>query len=508
MKHSSNKAFPKSSIIAVAAASLALTACEYLGDLPSGHDPSGDNPIQISSSSKIIQSSSAVKPYAPFETWYGSDGTEQILTGLSTDTETAGYWYEFDDSPDGGLSRIVWPTLKGNDYNSESLEPIIQVCNGVCGKAVLNNGTLMYQPFVGVGFDLAGETSVTDKTPAAADASSMGGVCITYTSEAAPVLQMSLGNDVDAQIDFALPTANLPKSTAGTTKFIPWSSFKQPTWYKGDLKFDGEAAAKQLVSLKFVIQAAQGEYNFNISAIGPLDGCTGSTVPIDPPTNPSTTNNFDTWFGWEGSSQISTGYDNGTETSGYWFSYTDDIDGGRSQIVWPVEKGNEYDVDAMDPIIEYCGGLCGKAVLDKGLLMYQPFVGVGFILGGETSLTDYTPIAVDASGMGGVCITYTSDIAPILEMGFTDEVDASIGYANPYVSLPKSSVTSTTRFIPWSSFTQPSWYKGNTKLAGVQAAMQLVSLKIRMQGAEGEYNFNIQSIGPYNGGSCAPSAGN
>ena len=105
--------------------------------------------------------------------------------------------------------------------------------------------------------------------------------------------------------------------------------------------------------------------------------------------------------------------------------------------------------------------------------------------------------------MGGVCITYTSDIAPTLQMGFTDEVDASIGYANPYVSLPKSSTTNTTRFIPWSSFTQPSWYKGDTKLAGEQAAMQLVSLKFNMQGAPGEYNFNIKSIGPYNGGKCA-----
>lgn len=503
MKRTRNKAFPKSSIIAVAAASMALTACEYLGDLPSGHDPSGDNPIQISSSSKVVQSSSAVKPYAAFQTWYGSNGEEQIMTGFSTETETAGYWFEYDDSPDGGQSKIYWPVPKGNEYYIDSMDPIVLACNGICGTAALSKGSMTYNPFVGVGFNLAGETSVWDPTPAAADASSMGGVCITYSSEVQPTLQMSLGDEIDAQIYEALPMASLSKSTVPTTKFIPWSSFKQPSWYKGDFKISGEQAAKQLVSLKFVLQAAPGEYFFNISAIGPLDGCSETTPPVDPPTKPSTSNVFETWFGWEGYPQVITGYGNETETSGYWFNYNDSPDGGYSTIVWPVERGNDYDVDALDPVIEYCNGLCGKAVLSKGSLMYNPFVGVGFNLGGETSATDNTPIAVDASGMGGVCITYTSDIAPTLQMGFTDEVDASIGYANPYVSLPKSSTTNTTRFIPWSSFTQPSWYKGDTKLAGEQAAMQLVSLKFNMQGAPGEYNFNIKSIGPYNGGKCA-----
>ena len=207
MTRNTKKKLSRKAILAAVTTSILFTGCGYLDNILDPHNPSNDNPIQVSSSSKNTPSSSSIEnPYTPFETWYGSNLEERIMTGFSTETETSGYWYEFDDSPDGGQSGIVWPTLKGNEYNPESLEPIIQECNGICGKAVLNKGSLTYQPFVGVGFDLAGETSATDNTPAAANASSMGGVCITYTSDAAPVLQMSLGDDVDAQIDTSLLT--------------------------------------------------------------------------------------------------------------------------------------------------------------------------------------------------------------------------------------------------------------------------------------------------------------
>ena len=105
--------------------------------------------------------------------------------------------------------------------------------------------------------------------------------------------------------------------------------------------------------------------------------------------------------------------------------------------------------------------------------------------------------------MGGICITYTSEIAPIIELGLGDNVDAAIGYAQPYVSLPKSRSLATTKAIPWSSFKQPSWYKGSTKISGEEAAKQLVSIKFKMQGVPGSYNFNIKAIGPYNDGTCA-----
>ena len=223
-----------------------------------------------SSSSKARSSSSRGPVSTAFPTWYGSDGY-RVDTRLDKGSETSGYWYGYADDADGGKSTIVWPVEIGNEYSDLALDNVIEHCGGVCGTAVLDKGTLTYNPFVGIAFDVAGQTSKTNKTLAAADASAWGGLCITYKSETAPSLQLGLG-DFDREIGFANPAASLPKSTAGTSKNLAWSDFKQPAWYKGATKIDGEDAAKRLVTLKFLIQATPGDYNFNICVVGPYNG--------------------------------------------------------------------------------------------------------------------------------------------------------------------------------------------------------------------------------------------
>ena len=513
--------FSKASIWGLAAISTAFTACDLINEIPTEHGP-GEPQTQISSSSYIAPiSSSTANLTTQFETWRGTDGEQRIITGADNGTETSGYWFHYADDADGGASRIIWPVQEGDEYNPESLQPIVEHCNGVCGTASLRKGNLTYNPFTGVGFTFAGESPSGYLD--AADASNMGGVCVSYASEAAMNLEMGFSDEVNARLGYANPVATLPRSYTGTTKFIPWSSFKQPAWYKGDFKLDGTDGAKQLVSLRFLIQASAGDYKFNITEVGSLNACTGvpasinfETQEIQPPEPPQPPqppqppvlgdHNFETWFGYEGSSQIKTGYGNETETEGYWYTFADDADGGASEIIWPVAIGNEYNADALEPVIEHCNGLCGTAVLNKGILTYNPFAGVGFNLVGEASATDLYPLPANALGMGGICITYTSDAAPTLEMKLGDLIDASIGYANPAVSLPKST-TSTTKFIPWSSFKQPSWYKGSTQLTGEQAAQQLVAITFKIQAAPGSYNFNIKAFGAYDG-ACAPAAGN
>ena len=505
MNRKQRKAFSKASIIAMIAAAIPFTACDYIG----AHSPIDDNPIQVSSSSKVNPTSSSVMvPWSPFETWYGFELTEQIQTGLANETETAGYWFEYNDSPDGGLSRILWPALKGSEYSDQSMLPIIEVCNGICGTYDLDKGNLMYNPFVGIGFNVVGERSSSDVTPAVGDASSWGGVCVSYTSDMAFSVEMGLGEEMESLIDYAVPAARLPKSTNVITKRLAWTDFKQPSWYKGNRPITGVEASRILSTLRFLFQGAdKSRGNFNIMAVGPFDGCDNTINPVDPPKpvdppNPvDPTSNFETWIGNEGIYKINTGFDNETETAGYWYSFDDAIDGGESHIVWPTALGTEYDDNALDPVIDFCGGLCGTAVLSKGTMTYNPFLGVGFNMVGETSITDPTPMAADASSMGGICISYTSDAAPALEMSFGDEIDQSIGYAQPVATLPKSTV-GTTKFIKWSDFKQPSWYKGDTEISGEQGAAQLVALRFKLQAAPGEYNFNIQAIGPYSGGTC------
>ena len=218
-----------------------------------------------------------------FETWNGADYLNfdtgaPVKTGLGN--ETTHVWYSYSDDADGGVSTIYWPVEM--DWPYISFEAVAEECNGICGKAILGQGTLTTKPFAAVGFLVVGTESSTDITPLAGDASSWGGLCVTYISDIDMQLELGLGEKVDSTISFANPAVTLPAAKApgakppyknnGSKVVVSWSDFKQPSWYNGDVKIDGDAAAKQLVSIKFKMQADPGEYSFNICAVGPKDG--------------------------------------------------------------------------------------------------------------------------------------------------------------------------------------------------------------------------------------------
>ncbi|MCQ2089119.1 MAG: T9SS type A sorting domain-containing protein [Fibrobacter sp.] len=208
----------------------------------------------------------ATMSYAdPFTTWIGSEGLEQVVTGLDNGSETSGYWFDYND----GSSEVVYPVEKGNGYEGgeNSLGPIITECGGVCGTYKLTKGSFTYNPFIGIGFNIAGEG---DNGPTAADASSWGGICIGYKVEHGASLELGMGDEVDADIGYANPVASLVKSD-GAVKTIEWAGFKPPSW--ATKKIDGPTAASQLVAVKFKVQAATGTVGaFNIMSVGPATG--------------------------------------------------------------------------------------------------------------------------------------------------------------------------------------------------------------------------------------------
>ena len=211
-----------------------------------------------------------------FETWDGAKVSEdansdpQIHTGLGNGLKTEGYWYSYNGASKS--SKISWPVPIDPLYDRQSLEPVIYECKGFCGTANLNKESNEHDPFVGVGFNVVGQISETNPNPATGDASAWGGLCVTYTSDTDIALELGLGDDVDSTINYANPAVNLPASKTGNKVVASWSDFKQPSWYDGSVKFDGETAAKQLAGVHFKIQAAPGEYKFNICAVGPKDG--------------------------------------------------------------------------------------------------------------------------------------------------------------------------------------------------------------------------------------------
>lgn len=194
------------------------------------------------------------------------------------------------------------------------------------------------------------------------------------------------------------------------------------------------------------------------------------------------------WDGTAGAGQVPTG----NKTGGYWYSYTDTGDKGESTLEWCSEAGSEYGADDLVPVIKENGGLCGKFDLVVGANKYKPYVGVGFNYSSSKTASG------DATDSKGVCVTYTSDIDIILELGL-GSVDSKIGYANPFVTLP-ASARATSADFSWSEFEQPDWYDGTPAYSGAKAAGILVSLKFKFSGDTdgedgGSGSFNIMKVG-------------
>lgn len=447
-----------------------------------------------------------------FESWYGAEGIARISTGYDAGFDNSGYWYTYNDSLDGGKSTIAWATGL-NEY--DGLEPVLEQCvTGVCGTYKLGKGTLDYDPFVAIAFDLAGKDADGRAIPV--DASAMGGIEITLSMTHAAILELSMGDEEDAKIGFALPAYDLGKSSTGKTVRIPWSKFAQPSW--GKVEISTEEAVKKLTSVIIRIQAKDGsEGQFNIMQIAAYDrGSFGSCpgyVPVvsSNSTAPKSSNSvvpqssnsvvpksssslapcdFENWYGADGVARINTGYDAGFDNSGYWYIANDSLDGGKSVITWAAEPDPE---GGLEPVLDSCGGVCGTYKLDKGDLAYDPFVEIAFDLAGKGA--DGQAIPVDISGMEGIDIQFSSSHAAVLELSLGEEMDKKIGYALPAYDLGKSS-TGKYASIPWSKFAQPSWAKADQLISIEEAITSVASIRVRIQAKTGsEGQFNIMGIG-------------
>ena len=230
----------------------------------------------------IVLAASTTFASGPFVTWNGIDEDPQIHTGLDNGTETSGIWFTYGDDAAGGLSAFVCVTDFIDPPFITCADETLNVCKGFCGSADLSKGSYTGQPFIGFGFNIVGEDSSANYIPVAGDASSWGGLCVTYVSDTDLRLELGLGPDVDSTISYANPAVTLPAektlgakppyTNKGKKVVVSWSDFKQPSSYNGGVKIDGETAAKQLVAVKFVIQEDPGEYFFSICAVGPKDG--------------------------------------------------------------------------------------------------------------------------------------------------------------------------------------------------------------------------------------------
>ena len=194
--------------------------------------------------------------------WVGADDGSRAITGLDNGTETSGYWYWYNDKADGGNSRIEWPIEV--EYEGDMLKPVIEACQGICGKFTLDQGNSDEEPFVVLGFDLAGTETLYGGSATTVDITAWGGLCVAYSSTTDIELYLSYGDEKDAAAGYILPYVILHKSTEGTVECYRWKQFG--IGWGVDPHMD--QLVKKAASVQFRIQGKSGTTGeFNIMSV-------------------------------------------------------------------------------------------------------------------------------------------------------------------------------------------------------------------------------------------------
>jgi hypothetical protein len=199
--------------------------------------------------------------------------------------------------------------------------------------------------------------------------------------------------------------------------------------------------------------------------------------------------------------KVQTGKGNGTNTEGLWFTFDDHDLGTNSSITWPVETATEYETSALEPVIDYCMGLCGTLNLAQPE-QQQPysFVGIEFNIVGQQNNQTTEPAAGNVSDWDGICLYYTSDLRFLIKMSLGPEQDIDIEFNNPFVKLNESEYVAK-RCFEWTDFQPEEDIPSVTPPNGAEAATKLVSLQFQFRNfgdTETNGNFNIIRITKYN----------
>ncbi len=500
---------------------LAVTACsDDNGIVGTSTEP---NTMAFGSSSSVAENSSGSEVSVRGNLWDPVVGDYAVRTSLYASSSwpknaiADGRWFlEMQtDVEDGGSSYISWPVELGD--GTDSLVPVMQTCRGICGTAVLDKGGLTYTPFVGIGFSLAVDDS---GLPIPVDVSNWEGVCISYSSEAPSLLVLDMGDSLEKELRYGLPSVALPKTEEVVSKCFKWSDFKLPVWLLDVPEYwmddVGEKAAKRLVALEFRIQVYSGKYKFNIKSLGTLADDPAGIVSLESSSSSHIESSSATpfvlggvdgglWSPTKNGDHVRTSlysmdtWPEGANESGYWFDRDDSEKGGESFIDWPVQLD---DVGSLEPVFSNCKGICGTASLRKGSQSGEPSVSVGFFIALDSAWEK--PVPVDVSNWGGICMEYYSEKAFTIELGLGDSLNQVLGGKLPSAELPRSSSAKKICYA-WSMFNLPDGMENVPEelkvgdhwqsLVGENAAKHLVSVSFKIQADEGDYKFGIGAIG-------------
>ena len=465
-----------------------------------------NNSSGAESSNDAGSSSSAAKPQKNEAAciWNASKGDYSVNTGFDPDTVFfAGYWYTFSDEPDGGMTQPIVPQMCAYEEPEDvCMEGLFEYCRSFCAEYRFDKGTAS-EIFGGMGFLVAGyeDPFVAKPVYRYGDLADWGGVCVTYAADRDVVLR--LYSDENTYYD-----APLGESAEFVEKCVTWDSMKAAEASKHALriavvmpgtdqtkghlsvaaigKYDAKGACEvegfayvekrnsyETIPGIIVLATLSSSSSYSSSSSGAI---TGQCTTPEPVSN--------LWYGPTAADQsiynVNTGLDNGTETSGYWFSFGDED--GDARVVWTELPTYETSID---PVVDFCKGICGTFDFTN-----EGVTGVGFNVAGIVSWEHEVPDFADVSAWGGLCVTYASEADLVVAMS----TDTTYAYVDNLVSMPKitlpRSLETNTVCSNWDDFFLPAGISGNTA--------HVASLLFAVRGKAGERSkFNIIGVGMY-----------
>ncbi|MBR4786105.1 MAG: T9SS type A sorting domain-containing protein [Fibrobacter sp.] len=438
--------------------------------------------------------------------WNGATDTEsRVETG--SPNPHAGYWYEYNDSNDGGTSKFTFPSDVEENAYGNFFGPLVEAYGGV--KAHVELGEGYDYPYAGLGFNIWNEEQD------GADISSWGGIVIGYESTLSFSAELQVEND-KLVTEYDNFKARLPKAPSGTEYRLDWSKFKQGGWGKtARLNYVlGHTAAVRLV-----FEGSPGTSgDFRITSIRSIRGNVDTVITPRPDTTvivPDTTvtppdtgshvatRSSDTLY-WDGTVDTEGRVYTGSEdlTAGYWYGFGDANEFGSSywsrndssKITYPSDVEENVYGNFFGPLIEAYGGIKGSVMLGDGY--DYPYVGVGFNIWSENQE------GVDISSWGGIALKYESTLGFSVELAVEDEKNY-VQYDNYMASIRKSP-TASEIVLPWSKFKQGGW---GTEVNRDSVLARVAGVRIRFEGTAGTSgDFRIIGIRSLGKGAVVPPA--
>ena len=160
--------------------------------------------------------------------------------------DRAGEFFFETDSAEGGGSEIIW---SDNHYVLPEFTGLL------LANIHLVTGTLPYNPFCNIGFNVAGFDSSGNAI--SADVSDWNGICVLYEGSISPTIQLDLGDSLNQIIGYSLPSVKM--TSQKEPQCYEWSQFKQSDLKEGLETISGEEAAKKVVRIVFHFQEKPNE---------------------------------------------------------------------------------------------------------------------------------------------------------------------------------------------------------------------------------------------------------